>query len=179
MPPEYGRMLAPHRAPYVTRDGYICLLIYNDRQWRAFFRLIGREDLFEGDPKFSSQEARSRNIADVYAFAAQHIATRTSAEWLQAFSETDIPATPLASLGDLRNDPHLQESGFYTTVEHPTEGRLRAMRSPDTWSHTQPDIRRPAPRLGEHSIEVLKEAGYGEDEIRRMLADGVTAAPQD
>jgi len=177
MPPEYGRMFAPHRAPYATSDGYICLLIYNDKHWRAFFRLIGREEMFEGDPRFSSQEARSRNIEEVYAFAAQHIATRTSAEWLQALNEADIPATPLMSLDDLRNDPHLHESGFYTTVEHPTEGRLRAMRSPDTWSNTQPDIRRHAPHLGENSIEVLKEAGYGEEEIRRMLSDGVTAVP--
>ncbi|HSQ02785.1 MAG TPA: CoA transferase, partial [Burkholderiales bacterium] len=177
MPAEYGRMVAPHRAPYATSDGYICLLIYNDKQWRAFFRLIGREEMFEGDPRFSNQEMRSRNIAEVYAFVARHIATRTSAEWLKALDDADIPVTPLMSLDDLRNDPHLHDSGFYTTVEHPTEGRLRAMRSPDTWSRTEPDIRRHAPRLGEHSIEVLTEAGYGEDEIQRMLADGVTAVP--
>src|SRR6185295_6446969 len=90
-----GRMLAPHRAPYATKDGYVCVLIYNDKHWRKFFSLIGREELFESDPRFSSQEARSRNIAAVYAFVAEQIATRTSAEWLRLLKEADIPVTPL------------------------------------------------------------------------------------
>ncbi len=61
-PLRYERMLAPHRAPYATKDGYVCLLVYNDKHWRSFFRLIGREELFDSDPRFSSQEARSRKI---------------------------------------------------------------------------------------------------------------------
>jgi len=74
-PLRYERMLAPHRAPYATKDGYMCVLIYNDKHWRKFFSLIGREEMFEADPRFSSQEARSRNIAEVYAFVAEHMAT--------------------------------------------------------------------------------------------------------
>jgi crotonobetainyl-CoA:carnitine CoA-transferase CaiB-like acyl-CoA transferase len=84
-PPEgelgYARMLAPFRAPYETRDGYMCVLIYNDKHWRAFFKLIGQEDVFTSDPRFSSHEARSRNIAQVYAFAAEQLKRRTTAEW--------------------------------------------------------------------------------------------------
>ena len=63
-------MLAPHRVPYATKDGYVCVLIYNDKQWHTFFDLIGRKEMFDADPRFSSQEARSRNIAEVYAFVA-------------------------------------------------------------------------------------------------------------
>jgi len=175
-PPGYPRMLAPHRAPYATRDGYICVLVYNDKQWRAFFRVIGRPELFD-DPRFSSQEARSRNIAEVYAFLAEQVATRTSAEWLETFAAADIPATPLNTLDDLLADPHLHATGFFRREEHPTEGMLRTMSVPSQWSESQPDARLPAPRLGEHSIEVLREAGCSDSDIQAMIASGATFAP--
>jgi crotonobetainyl-CoA:carnitine CoA-transferase CaiB-like acyl-CoA transferase len=173
-PLRYERMLASQRAPYATKDGYVCVLVYNDKHWRSFFRLVGREEMFESDPRFSSQEARSRNIGDVYAFVAHHMATRTSAEWLRLLKEADIPVAPLNSIDDVIDDPHLGESGFFVMTEHPTEGRLRQMATPSAWSQTPPGALRPAPRLGEHSVEILREAGYANAEIEAMIASGVT-----
>ena len=176
-PFRYERMLAPHRAPYATRDGYVCVLIYNDKHWRSFFRLIGREELFESDARFASQEARSRNIAGVYAFVAGEMVKRTSADWLRLLKDADIPVAPLNSVEDVLADPHLAESGFFVTAEHPTEGRLRMMASPGEWTGTPPGTLRPAPRLGEHSVEILREAGYADAEITAMIASGVTRTP--
>jgi len=173
-PFRYARMLAPHRVPYATRDGYLCVLVYNDKHWRSFFRLIGREDLFESDSRFSSQEARSRNIREVYAFVAEQMATRTSAEWMRLLRKADIPVAPLNSVEDLIGDPHLRDTGFFVTTDHPTEGRLREMTAPGRWSATPPGALRPAPRLGEHSAAILREAGYTRDEIAAMAASGVT-----
>jgi crotonobetainyl-CoA:carnitine CoA-transferase CaiB-like acyl-CoA transferase len=173
-PFRYERMLAPHRVPYATKDGYVCLLVYNDKHWRSFFRLIGREGMFDSDSRFSSQEARSRNIAEVYAFVAEQMARRTSADWLRLLKEADIPVTPLNSIEDVIDDPHLGESGFFVMTEHPTEGRLRLMATPGAWSQTPPGALRPAPRLGEHSVEILREAGYADTEIEAMIASGVT-----
>jgi crotonobetainyl-CoA:carnitine CoA-transferase CaiB-like acyl-CoA transferase len=175
-PAGYDRMLAPHRAPYATKDGYVCVLIYNDKHWRKFFALIGREEMFESDPRFSSQEARSRSIAEVYAFVAEQMATRTSAEWLALLKDADIPVGPLNSVNDLIDDRHLAHTGFFALTEHPTEGAIRLMTAPGTWSQSQPRELRPAPRLGEHSTEVLREAGYSESEIEAMIASGVTKA---
>ena len=176
-PLRYERMLASQRAPYATKDGYVCVLVYNDKHWRSFFKLIGREDMFESDPRFASQEARSRNIGEVYALVAEHMATRTSVEWLRLLKEADIPVAPLNSVDDVIDDPHLGESGFFVMAEHPTEGRLRLMATPGAWSQTPPGALRPAPRLGEHSIEILREAGYADAEIERMIASGVTRTP--
>ena len=176
-PLRYERMLASQRAPYATKDGYVCVLVYNDKHWRSFFKLIGREDMFESDPRFSSQEARSRNIGEVYAFVAESMATRTSAEWLRLLKEADIPVAPLNAVDDVIDDPHLGESGFFVMAEHPTEGRLRMMATPSAWSQTPPGALRPAPRLGEHSIEILREAGYADTDIEAMIASGITRTP--
>jgi crotonobetainyl-CoA:carnitine CoA-transferase CaiB-like acyl-CoA transferase len=176
-PYRYERMLAPHRAPYATKDGYVCVLVYNDKHWRSFFRLIKREEMFEADRRFSSQEARSRNIAEVYEFVAGEMVKRTSAEWLRLLMEADIPVTPLNSVDDVIQDPHLAESGFYVSTAHPTEGKLRTMAAPGRWSATPPGELRPAPRLGEHSAEVLAEAGYTRAEIEALIAARVTSTP--
>jgi len=178
IPPfRYERMLAPHRAPYRTKDGYVCVLIYNDKHWRSFFKLIGREEIFDADPRFASQEARSRNIGEVYAFVAGEMLRRTSAEWLRALKDADIPVAPLQSIEDVLADPHLAESGFFAATEHPTEGRLRTMAMPGAWSRTPAGRLRPAPRLGEHSVEILREAGYAAAEVEALIASGVTRTP--
>ncbi len=170
-PPGYNRLLAPDRRPYATRDGHICILVYTDRHWQAFFDIIGKPEQFHDD-RFRSAAARSRYFAEAYALMAEVLATRTTAEWLQTFQEADIPAVPMHDLDALIDDPHLAAVGFFRTMEHPTEGRIRVVGIPSRWSRSRLAITRHPPNLGEHTAEVLREAGVSDAAIRRLAAEG-------
>lgn len=173
----YARVLAQHRKPFPTRDGHICVLMYNDKQWQGFFRLIGREDIYLSDARFNTHENRSSRINEVNAFVAGEMLKRTTDEWLAALQGADIPAARMNTIDDVITDEHLAATGFVTEEEHPSEGRLRTTRSATQWSRTPPAPQCGAPRLGEHGMEVLRAAGYRDDEIHALAAAGITALP--
>ena len=167
----YARLLA--RRPYRTSDGHLCVLVYNDKQWRSFLAALGREDVLQ-DPRFATQANRARHISEIYAFLAELFATRSTDQWIALLEKADIPVSRVNSIPEVVADPHLRESGFFVDEQHPSEGRVRAMRTPTEWSACAPPPQRPAPRMGEHSAEVLREAGYSEAEIEELVAKGVT-----
>ncbi len=169
--PGYARLLA--RRPYATRDGYICVLVYNDKQWKSFFDAIGHPELM-ADSRYSTQGNRARHIAEIYDALADLMKTRTTAEWTALLEKADIPVSAMNSIEDVVHDPHLAASGFFATENHPSEGKLLAPRTPTHWSESEPGLPRPAPRLGEHSGEVLREAGYSDAEIAELARRGVT-----
>ena len=175
----YGRVLSRDRKPYRTRDGWVCVLVYNDKQWRGFFELIGQPQMFDEDARFSSQTARIANIDAVYAWLAARMAERSTAEWLEGFARHDIPAAPMNSLPDVYADPHLAATGFFAQVDHPSEGRITSLKVPSEWSDTAPQYRRHAPRLGEHTRELLREAGFAPERIDAMIRAGAAGAPHD
>jgi crotonobetainyl-CoA:carnitine CoA-transferase CaiB-like acyl-CoA transferase len=174
--PGYARMLAPDRRPYPTKDGYVCALIYNDKQWLAYFKVIGRPDM-AGDARFATQEVRSKHYDAAYAFVAEEMKKRTTAQWIEALEAADIPVQRMNTLADIVADPHLAATGYFRSVEHPTEGRIRSMAVPSEWSESAPEYRRHAPRLGEHTREVLAEAGYSKERIEGLIASGAAAVP--
>jgi crotonobetainyl-CoA:carnitine CoA-transferase CaiB-like acyl-CoA transferase len=169
--PGYARILTPDRRPYQTEDGYVCALIYNDKQWKAFFDVIGRPELLSR-PEFATQEARSQNYRSAYAMVAEEMKTRTTAFWIEALERADIPVQRMNSLDDIVGDPHLNAIGYLQAVDHPSEGRIRMLAVPSEWSDTKPEYRRHAPRLGEHTREVLGEAGLSVQQITTLLETG-------
>ncbi|HXZ93213.1 MAG TPA: CoA transferase [Burkholderiales bacterium] len=171
----YARMLARDRRPYRTSDGHVCALIYNDKQWRAFLTLVGRPELMEAEA-FRSQEARSRNFDVAYALVDEEMRKRSTAEWIAALEAADIPVQRMNSLEDIVHDPHLEAIGYFSIVEHPSEGPIRSMAVPSEWSATAPQYRRHAPRFGEHTRELLAESGLDDNAIEALIASGAAKA---
>jgi len=160
-PPEggmgYRRLLSRTRGPYPTKDGHLSLVVYTDRHWQAFTKLIGCPDLMETDARFRTQESRTRYAEDVGRFLSSHLPAKTNVEWLELLHGIDIPACPVNSIEALFDDPHLTEVKFFEEAEHPTEGKLTICRFPVQFSASPASVRRLAPNLGEHNAEVLGE----------------------
>jgi len=161
----YQRSIARDRRPYETKDGYICVLIYNDKQWSSFFQVIAQPEIMLEDPRFSSQGNRLANIDYVYGFLSQVLRTRKTKEWIVLLNDADIPAAEMLSIDEILTDEHLKATGFFNYVNHPTEGTMVNMSVSTEWSETSPTKNLHAPNLGENNFEILTELGYSLEEI--------------
>ena len=167
------RLLDPQAKPLATKDGFICVSANTQAQAFALFDAIGRPEL-KTDERFSTIPARFRNVGEYFRIRAEALKEKTTADWLEIFERADVPAMPYHTLDSLMEDPHLKEVGLFETVAHPTEGNIVNMTLPNRLSKGARTDFQPAPKIGQHSVEILREAGYGEDEIGRMVDSKVT-----
>ncbi|NDH63239.1 MAG: CoA transferase [Alphaproteobacteria bacterium] len=174
-----NRLLSPDYRPLPTQDGYITVGPNTNSQAFAFFDAIGRPEL-KADPRFANAAARTANAAAYFEVRKTGLAKRTTAEWLEIFDRLDVPAARYNSIDDLLTDPHLQDVGFFRSEEHPSEGRIRRTKLANSFSGGAREDETHAPRTGEHTREVLAEAGYAAAEIDALLASGAAGAgPKD
>jgi crotonobetainyl-CoA:carnitine CoA-transferase CaiB-like acyl-CoA transferase len=118
--------------------------------------------------------AFAADIDSLYEMIGEEPKHRATAEWLELLEKNDIPCMRPHTLETLMQDPHLADAEFFRWVDHPSEGRIRTMREPSTWSETKPPTGRFAPRLGQHTREILAEAGFDpqviDDLVERKVA---------
>ncbi|MBD0275541.1 MAG: CoA transferase [Acetobacteraceae bacterium] len=171
-----NRLLSAEYRPLPTRDGFITVAPNTNAQAFAFFNAIGRPEL-KSDPRFATPVARTDNAATYFEVRVAGLRQRTTAEWLEIFSGLDVPAARYNTIEDLLADPHLGDVGFWQSEDHPTEGRLRQARVATRFSGGMREDMLPAPRPGQHTREVLAEAGFSEAEVARMLDSGAARSP--
>jgi crotonobetainyl-CoA:carnitine CoA-transferase CaiB-like acyl-CoA transferase len=159
----YQRVINPNRKPFRTKDGYIGLLPYTDKQWDQFFDAAGYGEQVKNDPRFADYSTRAKHTKELYGLIEQAAATKTTQEWLDILKPLSIPVVKTNTLADLDEDPHLQAVGFFETYEHPEVGTYRLMKPPVKFSKSPANIRRHPPKLGEHTDEILAEFGAHED----------------
>jgi crotonobetainyl-CoA:carnitine CoA-transferase CaiB-like acyl-CoA transferase len=172
----YARVINPHRRPYQTKDGLLCVLPYTTEQWLRFFRLIGRDDLVD-DPDYSRPEGRSRRFEELYALIREVMPTRTTAEWVKLLLEADILIGEVKSVDELFDDPHLKQRDMFTEHEHPTEGSIRLIGFPIVSDAPATSLRLLPPNLGEHSAEIARALGRSEEDINAMIERGELLVP--
>ncbi|HEX4183140.1 MAG TPA: CoA transferase, partial [Caulobacteraceae bacterium] len=145
-PWAYTRVANPERKPFPTKDGYIGLLPYTDKQWDQFFEAAGWGDTLGKDPRFADYATRGKHVRELYQLVEQATVTRTTDEWLALLKPLSIPVVRMNRLDDLPRDEHLAAVGLFERYQHPEAGPYNALRPPLKFSATPPSIRRHPPR---------------------------------
>ena len=168
----YARLLAGGRKPAPTRDGFVALLPYSGEHWVGLFQAAGRPDLIAKYQLHDRQERNAR-ITELYADLATVTRAMATTDLLALCDALDMAATRLYGIDDLPAHPHLQSVGLFQPLAHPSEGDTVTVRPPTRFERTPASVRFGAPLLGQHSCELLAEAGVSADTLARWLADGV------
>ena len=165
--------IAPFEA-FEAKDGYVIFAV-GTPHWERFCRVIGREDLFE-DRRFATNALRAENHGALQPLIAEIARTRTVREWMAIMEKADVPCGPINTIDQVVADPQVQARGMVTTIHHPGAGAVRFPSSPVRLSRTPSRVDRPAPRLGEHTAEVLKAwLGLEGEAITALTGQGVIA----
>lgn len=151
----YERVMVEYRRPYATQDGFVCVLPYNVKQWRAFFELMNKPEMLD-DPRVTDPGVRSEKIGELYEMVADCVGSWSTDAVLAALLKADVPCGPARALGDLADDPHLAAVGLFQTFDHPTEGEVTLVGPGVKFSKTPAGIQRLPASLGEHTEEVLR-----------------------
>jgi len=167
----YKRLTTPLRRPHKSKNGYIAILPYTDKQYAAFFELADLQHL-AGDPRFRDHTSRTEFVHEIYQIVADAALEKTNDEWVELCQAAQIPVAPVQSLDDVFNDPHMAEVGMFPEFDHPSEGKIVLSGVPVTFSKSPGAIRRMAPKIGEQGSEILTEIGYDDDRIAALRDTG-------
>lgn len=165
------RLSAPYQA-LRCRDGYITVGGASQANWERLCKALGLEHLLQ-DPRFATGPERLRNREELARILEEVLTRAPVSHWLRVLEEAGVPAGPIYRMDQVYEDPHILARGMRAEVEHPAGGTFPNVGIPIKLSLTPPSIRRRPPLLGEHTEEILQEAGYSPEEVERMLAEGV------
>lgn len=174
-PPGYARLMAASRLPRKTLDGAICLMPYTDEHWKRFFTAVGAPGI-AGDPRFANLPARTKNAEILYDLVGQFASHQTSQYWIDLCEQLEIPAGRINALSDLKTDPHLVATAFFSEVDDAAMGKLRFPGVPVLFDGERLPIATP-PRLGADTEAVLLQAGLSPERVAALIASGAVAGP--
>ena len=169
------RINAPYQA-LRCMDQPITIGAANQANWERLCNAMDREELRE-DPRFETGPLRRQNYEELAEELEKTLLTRPADYWLPKLEEEGVPSGPLNDMAQVYQDPHVLDRDMVVELDHPTVGRVRAIGIPVKLSESPGAIRRPAPLLGQHTQEVLREHGFSDGEVAHLLESGVVRAP--
>ena len=165
----------PNVAPangYAARDGYVIIFAGFDHEWARLAKAMGKEELVD-DPRFSSAEARVRHRKEVDAIVAGWVASKSVEELLSELDDAKVVSGPVLNLEQVFDDPHVRYRGIMPEIDHPAAGKVKVLGPLMKFSRSPAEIRSPAPLLGQHNTEILRELGYSTQEIVELRKSGL------
>lgn len=164
-------MLAPYEA-YPTRDGRILVAAGNNSIWGDLCRALGAEELLD-DPRFEDNPGRVENREALYENLAARFGADTTEAWVEKLREAGVPCSPIRAVDQVVADPQTEAVGILRPVAHPTIPGYADVGMPLTWNGARPETRRLPPGLGSDTREILREIGRSEEEVDRLVKEGV------
>jgi len=161
---------------YETADGYMTVAVMSDREWAGVTRALNRPDWL-ADARFATPAARDRHVNERLEMTQEVLRTRTTAEWMAAFEANDVPCAPALTRGEVIRHPQVVANEIIIEHAHHAAGILRQTRAPARFEGTPTSIRRGAPLLGEHSVEILRELGWDSGLITELMGQKIVQAP--
>ncbi len=168
-------LTAPYQA-FRASDGWVNIGGANQANWERIATALGHAE-WRDDPRYSTNSARMENLEALTAAMNAVLSTRTKAEWIEVLDAAGVPAGPVHTIGEALSHPQTLARDMVVELVHPQAGPTRALGCPIHFSKTPTRIDRPAPMLGEHTRELLREYDYSDTDIDRFLAEGVVEEP--
>ncbi len=175
-----GRQIKPvprRDLVFQTRDGHMIASTVAHREFSGFCRAVGKPEWLE-DPRFQTTAGLVANASARLELMAEVLKTRTTDEWLEALDREDVPCGPVLTRDHIHENAQVRENAILVEDDHPVAGRMRQPRPAERLDATPSAISRPAPMLGEHSEEVLRETGFSAAEIAALREAGALGAAQ-
>lgn len=176
--PEPMGSAHPLNAPYqsvATKDGWINIGCANQTNWERMLDVIDAREL-KADPRFATNPERMKHRSELVSTLEKTFVNRTTEEWVGLFNESGFPAGPLLDIPQMHKDPQALSREMIVEVDHPVAGTVKTLGAPVKFHGTPGGIRSAAPVIGQHSREVLLEAGYTNDAIQLLVDSGVLGA---
>jgi len=164
-------LTAPYQA-FETKDGWINIGGANQANWERIAEVLGHPE-WRDDPRFATNSARMANLAALTGLMNKVLVARTKADWIAAFDAAGVPVGPVHSIGEALEHPQTRARDMVVELVHPQAGATRALGCPIHFSATSTSVTRPAPLLGEHTRELMREYGYDDAEVEALVRDGV------
>lgn len=153
---------------YETKDGYMTVAVMSNKEWEGLTKALDKPEWL-ADARFATPAARDRHVNERLEMTQAVLRTRTTAEWLERLEALDVPCAPVLKRSEIGDHPQVRAMDSIGDYEHHAAGRLRQARPPARYSRTPCEVRRGAPRLGEHGLQVLRELGYGDAQVDELL----------
>jgi crotonobetainyl-CoA:carnitine CoA-transferase CaiB-like acyl-CoA transferase len=166
------RRSTPYQA-YKTKDGYVTVGANNNKLWSNFCNMVCEKPEWMSDPRFHDLPSRLKNIDALQDVIEKVFAMQPTAHWVEKLDAAQVPGGPVYSYDQILADPHIKARNMVVEIDHPKMGRMKSLGIPVKSTGDLLAIRRPAPWLGQHSADVLKEAGYSDSELDALFTDGV------